>query len=181
MMPVGRGGTAREGLAESFANVRTSGPSGPTNPQSERRGGGEVERLTVGPFAFLLSPFACFILPPFERCSFRFEMHLLTLKRSAKINFRMNSGIKLDLIRRSRTFHLAPSTVDSPFARDNIRRWPNFIVESHEHRVIPRIPNSAVHTSCDLFIHAFQFFFNNFLSPSLFFALRKRTTRNVLC
>ena len=51
----------------------------------------------------------------------------------------MNSGIKSDLIRRSRTF--SSGSINrwfSPFARDNIRRWPNFIVKSREHCVIPQ-------------------------------------------
>lgn len=44
---------SEEKSVESFANVRTSGPSGPTNPVA--RGGAGVERLTAGPFAFFLS------------------------------------------------------------------------------------------------------------------------------
>jgi len=57
MMPVGRqaengeGEVRRERVPEvSLANVRTSGPSGPTNPRGERRAakeGSEVEKLTA--------------------------------------------------------------------------------------------------------------------------------------
>lgn len=71
----------REGSAESFANVRTSGPFGPTNPRNERRE--QSREVNCGSFRVLpLHSRALFCL--LSNDVFGSEMHLLTLKHSAR-------------------------------------------------------------------------------------------------